>query len=185
MKVLIGIGRDVGLGEAAVEIVRPGDWAKAGGGCSSFQPSHLPSSLHMTPQHQSQGFQSGQISFPSGTDWQSPRWNLFFWLYSWRLKAFSSSAQREASSGELGKWETVGRSLRRVTCSLIFLQDRRTQETVICQTLQQNKTGLLLIQTKAHSCRKVSTRNLSPPWSFCRFVITFPGFFFPVSVSSH
>lgn len=76
------------------------------------------------------------------------------------------------------KWETVGRSLRRVTRSLIFLQDRRTQETVICQTLQQNKTGLLLIQTKAHSCRKVSARNLSPPWSFCRFVITFPGFFF-------
>lgn len=78
----------------------------------------------------------------------------------WRL---SHLGYNEGQAQEnRGKWENIGWRIRSVTFPLTFPQDWRTaQETVICQIPKQNKTGLLVILTNGHSCRKVSTWNLS------------------------
>lgn len=102
-------------------------------------------------------------------------------LYSegWRLSHLVYNYGRTQENW--GKRKNTGWRIYRVTFPFIFPQDKRTaQDTVICQIPKQNKTGLLLIQTNGHSCRKVSTWNLSVLNShFAVWWLLFQDSFFP------
>lgn len=142
-----------------------GDWAKAWESCSRFQPNHFFTVCTWSPSPEAR-VSSVQLTFPLVTSLQSPRPNLSLWLYNWNLTAFSFSLRLQ-TTGKLkrigGQCKNAGWRIYRVTIPFIFPQDKRTaQDTVIWQTLKQNKTGLLLIQTNGHSCRSFHMKSFSP-----------------------
>lgn len=145
-----------------MEIVGTGDWAKAWESFSRLQPNHFFHICTWSPStkarvsradsfhfHQWVAYNCQDQTFPSDLTTEVRR--LSHSVYSY------GRAQEN-----WGTCKNTGWRISRITFPFIFPQDKRTaQDTVICQTPKQNKTGLLLIQTNGHSCRKVSTWNLT------------------------
>lgn len=145
-----------------MEIVGTGDWAKAWESFSRIQPNHFFHICTWSPStearvsrvysfhfHQWLAYNCQDQTFPS--DFTTEVRRLSHSVYSY------GRAQEN-----WGICKNTGWRISRITFPFIFPQDKRTaQDTVICQTPKQNKTGLLLIQTNGHSCRKVSTWNLT------------------------